>query len=49
MWDHTPSADELLEARLAEGWTPTPSRMKEGDRVLGHAACRVTGDQYKIK
>ncbi|MDQ3818272.1 MAG: hypothetical protein M3362_11430 [Acidobacteriota bacterium] len=42
VWDHHPSADELLEARLKAGWTPTPSALKEGDAVLGHAACAVT-------
>ena len=42
VWDHLPSADELLEARLAEGWEPRPSLLKDGDRVVGHAACSVT-------
>ena len=41
MWDHRPTADELLDARLARGWTPTPSALVEGDRILGHAACLV--------
>jgi hypothetical protein len=41
VWDHSPSADELLEARLASGWVPTPTSTVEGDRILGHAACRV--------
>jgi hypothetical protein len=41
VWDHLPSADELLEARLARGWTPTPTLLTDGPRVLGHAACRV--------
>ena len=31
--------EELLRARLERGWKPTPSRMKDGERVLGHAAC----------
>jgi hypothetical protein len=39
IWDHRPSADELLGARLERGWTPTASPLKDGDRVLGHAAC----------
>jgi hypothetical protein len=39
VWDHIPSADELLDLRLSEGWTPTPSPLKDGDVVLGHAAC----------
>jgi hypothetical protein len=41
VWDHKPTADELLERRLKEGWTSTPSRMKDGPRVLGHAACAI--------
>ncbi|HEY9436360.1 MAG TPA: hypothetical protein VI260_33305 [Blastocatellia bacterium] len=39
MWDHLPSADELLAARIAGGWQPTPSPLRDGERVLGHAAC----------
>jgi hypothetical protein len=41
VFDHHPSADRLLRARLERGWRPTPSRLKEGDRVLGYAACAV--------
>ena len=41
MWGHRPTAPELLADRLAHGWTPTPSRLKGGDRVLGFAACAV--------
>jgi hypothetical protein len=29
----------LLKARLDEGWQPTPSLLKEGNKVMGHAAC----------
>ncbi len=36
-----PSADEVLRERLAAGWQPTPSALKDGDRILGHAACVV--------
>jgi hypothetical protein len=43
IWDHRPSADELLERRVATGWRPMTSPMKEGDVVLGHAACLVKG------
>ncbi|MCA9592599.1 MAG: hypothetical protein KC776_04785 [Myxococcales bacterium] len=39
VWDHEPSAAELLEARLARGWTPTPTALKDGEAVLGYAAC----------
>jgi hypothetical protein len=45
IWDHAPSADELLEARVARGWAPTASALKDGERILGHAACRFGGDQ----
>ena len=47
MWDHTPNADEILQARIQEGWAPTPSSLQDGDRVVGHAAClagRVTAE-----
>jgi hypothetical protein len=40
--DHRPTADEILEARLNAGWSPRPSLLKGGDRVVGHAACAVT-------
>lgn len=43
MWDHQPSAAQLLAERLRRGWKPTPSRLKTGDEVLGYAACAVTG------
>jgi hypothetical protein len=39
VWDHRPTADELLATRLALGWAPEPSRLKDGDVVEGHAAC----------
>jgi hypothetical protein len=41
VWSQRPSADELLEWRVRDGWTPTKSLLKEGPRVLGHAACLV--------
>jgi hypothetical protein len=41
VWDHRPSAAELLEHRLADGWQPTPTQLKGGARVLGYAACVV--------
>lgn len=44
MWDHQPGAKELLEARLAAGWRPTPSLLRVGPTVLGYAACLETGD-----
>jgi hypothetical protein len=41
VWSHAPSADELLEARVQSGWVPTPTALREGDVILGHAACLV--------
>jgi hypothetical protein len=43
VWDHQPSAAELLAERLKRGWQPVPSQLRGGDRVLGYAACAVTG------
>jgi hypothetical protein len=39
VWDHLPSASELLSARLARGWAPTPTATRDGDKILGYAAC----------
>lgn len=39
VWDHRPGARELLAARLAAGWRPTPTATRDGDVVLGYAAC----------
>lgn len=39
LWDHEPTADELLARRIAAGWAPTPTATREGAVVLGHAAC----------
>ena len=47
--DHQPNAAELLEARLARGWRPTPSQLKEGARVLGYAACEVEDAWTRIQ
>jgi hypothetical protein len=41
VWDHAPTADELLAARVKRGWAPTPTGTRDGPRVLGHAACLV--------
>jgi hypothetical protein len=38
VWTHRPTADELLARRVALGWKPTCSLLKEGPKVLGHAA-----------
>ena len=47
--DHQPGAAELLEARLARGWRPTPSLLKDGERVLGYAACVVEDFRTRIQ
>jgi hypothetical protein len=39
VWDHCPTADELLDARVARGWAPTPTGTRDGPVILGHAAC----------
>ena len=41
IWNHRPSADALLTARLARGWEATPTATRDGPRVLGFAACAV--------
>ncbi|WP_161967344.1 hypothetical protein [Fimbriiglobus ruber] len=41
VWDHRPTPDELLDARLARGWEATTTATVNGDIILGHAACRV--------
>lgn len=44
VFDHQPNAAELLAYRLERGWRPTPTSLKTGDKVLGYAACVVTGE-----
>jgi hypothetical protein len=39
VWDPAPDADELLAARVARGWEPTPTGTRDGPQILGHAAC----------
>jgi hypothetical protein len=41
VWDHRPTKMELLDARLSKGWEPTPTTLREGERVLGYASCVV--------
>jgi hypothetical protein len=43
IWDHEPDADALLARRMARGWTPRPTATRDGDVILGHAACLVGG------
>ncbi|MDH3498304.1 MAG: hypothetical protein OER21_16225 [Gemmatimonadota bacterium] len=39
VWDRRPTPRQLLDARLAAGWRPTPTDLRMGPRVLGYAAC----------
>jgi hypothetical protein len=39
IWDHQPTPRELLDRRLESGWRPTPTAMRDGDQILGFAAC----------
>jgi len=43
IWDHEPDARSLLERRIARGWQPMPTAMRDGDVVLGFAACLRAG------
>jgi hypothetical protein len=42
VWDHLPTAREILDRRLEQGWRPRPSLLREGDVVEGFAACLFT-------
>lgn len=48
VFDHRPDAAELLARRLARGWRPTPTALKDGARILGYAACAVT-DEHQVR
>ena len=48
MWDHEPTAEQLLATRLAQGWKPTPSMLKDGNQVLGYAGCTVTAAPHRL-
>ena len=37
VWDELPTADTLLQKRLASGWQPTPTDTRDGPKILGHA------------
>src|SRR5262249_3678739 len=39
IWKSRPTAEELLQRRLLEGWKPTPSLLADGEQILGYAAC----------
>ena len=42
IWESRPTADELLQQRLLEGWKPTPSLLVDGEQILGYAACLLS-------
>ena len=39
VWDHLPTAGEILDRRVEVGWRPRASRLRSGDVVEGFAAC----------
>lgn len=41
VWDELPTPGELLNARVERGWVPVPTATKDGNVILGYAACRV--------
>jgi hypothetical protein len=41
VWDHRPSAVELLDDRVARGWVATATGTVDGPVVLGFAAGRT--------
>jgi hypothetical protein len=47
VWGHQPTAQQLLDARIHRGWKPTPTAMKDGERVLGFAACIVSAEHRR--
>jgi len=44
VWDHLPTAREILDRRIEAGWRPRPSLLKSGDVVEGFAACLFSPD-----
>jgi hypothetical protein len=42
VWDHRPAREELLKARIDQGWSPTPTATRDGPVILGYAACLVS-------
>jgi hypothetical protein len=47
VWDHEPSAEELLARRIERGWRPTPTATRDGRVVLGFAASAMCRPQPK--
>jgi hypothetical protein len=48
VWDHRPTADELLDARVAAGWKPTPTGTVDGPQILGHA-CKLQRGFHRVE
>jgi hypothetical protein len=42
IFDHLPAPIELLERRIERGWRPTPTATRDGNVILGYAACHVS-------
>ncbi len=42
-----PNERSLLDARLARGWTPTPTATVNGPEVLGYAACALSPNSLR--
>jgi hypothetical protein len=40
VWSKKPTPDELLDARVAAGWVPTPTSTVDGDVIMGHACTK---------
>jgi len=49
VWDHRPTAAELLDDRIARGWVATPTGTVDGPVVLGYAACRFPAEGATMK
>jgi hypothetical protein len=45
VWTYRPTAQELLDARTADGWQPRYSSLREGQQILGYAACLIHNPQ----
>lgn len=41
VWKNQPDADKILQSRLKNNWKPTPSVLKDGEKILGHASCVI--------
>jgi hypothetical protein len=49
VFDHKPTARELLERRLERGWHPTATSLRGGEQVLGFAACIFADPELRAK